>query len=850
MADNDGGGSSGGGLLDLEKELQCSICTDVLYQPLTLLDCLHTFCGGCLKEWFTWQATAATTSRNNRHNTSPYTCPQCREHVRGTKADWRTTTLLEGFLKANPGKGKSDEEKEESRQQYTPGDDVLPAVQQRGEDTDSEDERLLAEVRDISMANVDPETARRRAERAARRRQERSQRHVRPEELGRQQQSSRWVAHPAARQREEDERQVEHQPSLRSLLSDSEISSADVQEEILQSISSEGLLDGIDIDHLTPAQEEELTERIAEAYRRRQRNRDRSRNRDRGENQHETLQPEPRRTVESSGRRPPSPPQQTQTRSRPPISRPHLFEQSSVGAERGQRRSASSTSQRTRQSEVRETTSSQPPPAARSATDLAEPSQINGRSTSQPRPRALSGNSRSSTDPAAVRDDLHHVRAASNSLRPDSHSSTAASRPRSRDSQSSQPGRRRTGPATSDSVASRPEPHPSTTVFAGLQASPTTNQQSVRPAASASAFAPVPVSTLSAFPTIACSCCQRPDLAQSLHYNCSKCNSGNFNLCLSCYRDGRGCRHWFGFGLMAMYRYHRAQEEGSGQYSSGYEYPHLLNPRQYMQASLQDSSPELQEGAFCEHCLKYTNDCYWYCEICLEGAWGYCNTCVLRGNHCTHPLLPLAHISTLRNASHDPSKLAFLPVPHLKQHSYVLLPVLTDCDICRLPIPPRATRFHCYTCSDGDYDICNDCYNSLVAMGKISSKDGPNGWRRCLEGHRMSVIGYQDTPYGGGQRRLTLREMVGGRRLKEEGTPSGGDAVLVAGRTAVVPPDGGVGYKCLAQWSRWPKEGDVDELAFPKNAEIRECEDRNSDWAVGVYDGTVGLFPVNHTRKI
>ena len=43
------------GLLNLEKELVCFICTEVLYQPLTLIDCLHTFCGSCLKEWFSHQ---------------------------------------------------------------------------------------------------------------------------------------------------------------------------------------------------------------------------------------------------------------------------------------------------------------------------------------------------------------------------------------------------------------------------------------------------------------------------------------------------------------------------------------------------------------------------------------------------------------------------------------------------------------------------------------------------------------------------------------------------------------------------------------------------------------------------
>ena len=58
--------AAGDGLLDMEKELTCSICTDILYQPLTLLDCLHTFCGSCLKEWFAWQATSAA-AKNSRN---------------------------------------------------------------------------------------------------------------------------------------------------------------------------------------------------------------------------------------------------------------------------------------------------------------------------------------------------------------------------------------------------------------------------------------------------------------------------------------------------------------------------------------------------------------------------------------------------------------------------------------------------------------------------------------------------------------------------------------------------------------------------------------------------------------
>ncbi|PIA94348.1 hypothetical protein CB0940_08417 [Cercospora beticola] len=840
------GDGAAGGLLDVEKELTCSICTDILYQPLTLLDCLHTFCGGCAKEWFAWQATNAVNS-NKRLMAAPYTCPSCRDSVRGTKADWRLTALLEGFLKANPGKGKTEEDKAEMRQHYKPGDDVLPPVEANRADEDSEDERLVAEIMDMSMASVDPDTARRRTERAhrdrQRRRQERQRTH-RTEDVSREEQSSRWVAQQSERRQQEAERQVEHQPSLRSLLSNSDISSEDVQQEILQSIYSEGLLNGIDIDNLTPAQEEELTERIAEAYRRRQRHRDRSRNRERD---NASSQPSTRRAT--SPRTHLAQTQQSQSRARPPISRPHLFEQQTTGgAERHHRRSASASNQHTRRSEQRLHTGSTVSPAARSATDLSARPQGEDVRRSQ-RPRASSSNARSSTDPPRMREDVQRVRATSNTVRSDA--PRGSGEHRSRDAQPREVTQSTIGTSTTEPSPSLPLAG-QTAVAANAAA-----QQETRPAAPTSDPAPEAaasqaMSTVNAsapVASLACSRCQRPNIGFMLHYNCHKCDSGNYNLCLRCYRDGKGCHHWFGFGLAAIYRWQKAAEAAED--PRRFDYPHVLMPRKYVPASAShtdaiatSNEPILQEGAFCEACLTFTNSCYWYCNICLEGAWGYCNSCVLQGQHCTHPLLAIAHISAQSNS--DPSRIPLcLPVPHLKQDSYVLLPVLTDCDICRQSISERETRFHCYQCSDGDYDICNECYHSLVATGKISSANGPNGWRRCLQGHRMSVIGYQDTPTpaGPGKVRVTMRDLVGGWRLKD-------DAASRSNNRRAVPVDSGPESRAFAIWSRWPKEEDRDELAFPKGAEFREVEDLNADWSVAVYAGRVGLVPKNYTRRL
>ncbi|KAK5174779.1 uncharacterized protein LTR77_001862 [Saxophila tyrrhenica] len=819
----------------LERELQCAICTDILYQPLTLLDCLHTFCGSCLKEWFTWQATSAS---SNRRAAAPYTCPSCRESVRGTKVDWRANTLLEGFLKANPDRGKTESEKEEMRKIYTPGDDVLKPIPQHPQDEDSEDERLMAQVRELSLAGsgAGAGAGRQRAERSRDRRRER-------EGGGGQRREHSHLTEARLRQHDQHVPQVEHQPSLRSLLSASETGAQDVQAEILRSIYAEGVLDGIDLDNLTTEQEEELTDRIAAAYRRRQEQRqqeqqqprDRSRNR---EHRHrENRSPQVRPAVVSNQ----SPPQaQTgtdttgQTRARPPISRPHLFEQGLQEPPRAQRRSASSTSQQTNRSAPRHDGSTS---ANRSATDLSQ--QPSSGDTQRTRHHRLSSTGRSITDPQAggMREDIQRIRAASNQDRPSSSSRTIESSHAQQPSHA--PNQARTE-ASSRNVSS---------------SSATETNQSVRPAMSMAAFAPEPVASSfasQAAPSIACDRCGTQDIELNLHYNCSQCLNGNFNICRRCYRDEQGCNYWFGFGFRANDRWYRnAPPDG---WPHGQEFPHVLSPRRYVRVSPPQPSRDdaqsticLQEGAICESCFAFSNDCYWYCtEYCLEGAWGFCDNCVKQGRHCTHALLLTSYIGFLQQPHYDPTKYSIVDLPHLPQGSYATLPPTTHCDICHRPIPPNSTRFHCYQCSEGDYDMCNECYRSLVAQGKISQSNGPDGWRRCLKGHRMAIVGYQDRSEGG-HLRHTVSEMVGGWDFKEDESTRAGHPPP-SGR---LPPAGGQGMRCLALYSCFPAEGVEDELAFPKNAELREVKDvQNDDWFLGVYAGKVNLVPRNHVRMI
>ena len=203
----------------------------------------------------------------------------------------------------------------------------------------------------------------------------------------------------------------------------------------------------------------------------------------------------------------------------------------------------------------------------------------------------------------------------------------------------------------------------------------------------------------------------------------------------------------------------------------------------------------------------------------------------------------------------------------------------TKCDICTYPIPPSTTRFHCLQCNGGDYDLDAACYHRLVHNGKISTANGPKGWRRCPNGHRMIIVGFEDS--SAGQRRIVVADLVGGHALKDDVNADGSlewkwhegqqrqtktvskastGRITTASETPAndgtppllrrYPPNGGVGMHIEALWSWWPQEGANDELTFPKGAEIRESEDINGDWFWGIYCSRKGVFPSNYGRVI
>ncbi|KAI9723316.1 MAG: hypothetical protein M1812_001199 [Candelaria pacifica] len=918
------------GLLDLEKELTCSICTDILYQPLTLLDCLHTFCGSCLKEWFNWQAV-------NPSSTHPFTCPSCRASVRDTRPDAKVTTLLEMFLQANPGKGKSEGEKETMKAVYKPGDNVMPKVEQRGEqEGEDEDRRLIEEVREMSLRETRQSS--RGAQHAgngsgrihhrhrddSRDLQPRDHHRSREQTEARNRRSDRGGTspdndrvsrnnHPSTPQAQA--RQIGHQSSLRSLLSSSDVDSSEMEEEILRQITEEGLLDGIDLSSIDVSQEDEISERIAEAYRRRLRERprpqparqDRSDRRRRDDQEHDEDSPQrrPHRRSQSAATG-----QTTSSRTRPASA--HQAEDAPSSSARSRRRESSHSRRSAPQGLV---------PASRSSSDVSTVASgalagVSGRQHSseaaRSRPAGSPHQRRSTTDPDSRITGLWRQGGTGNrspravSQMPRSEiTGRDTTRPVSSPSPNAAISSPRGPPTSSPNQSSIEQQSASERGNASHQRGSSlvsaSNDSSLTPPSQQAIRAQVVQND----PSIQCQGCGKPHIEYELHYNCSQCDDGKYNLCLRCYRTGRGCRYWFGFGHGSWRKYEQLAPPGG--YPPGHPVPHVMTAHSYLKparstnppasgnsglsAPNMDTQSRLQSGAFCDICLTYANECFWRCDICNQGEWGFCNRDVNQGRCCTHPLLPLAHISTInRNDSQvsgSPSNSALVP-GQLPQAASVLrgpgvvdpgkfkpLTFSTKCDICTYPIQPSVTRYHCPLCNEGDYDICTSCYAKLVANGRISAENGHQGWRRCLKGHRMIVVGFDDRD--GGQRRVVVRDLVGGTALKDQsadeastedwswkdtsngksqsrtvtkavfsstGSANNGNALLTS--NPLFPPDGGVGMRVAAMYSRYPEEGAVDELMFPKGAEVREVEDVNGEWYWGCYAGAKGLFPSNH----
>lgn len=806
---------------------------------------------------------------------------------------------------------------------YKPGENFMPKISRSRQSNDeAEDRRMVEEVREMSLSELGlrGSGSYERGTRHRVREPTGPPRHEDTRQRGRQARDlsggSERTGPSNTANSTSQARQIEHQSSLRSLLSTSDLDQSEMEEEILRQIMEEGILDGIDLNNMDVSQEDELSQKIADAYRRRHRQRSGPQ-----DNRVETsttsttsithdqrLNTREQRQQRRPGRSPNSNPADQATHSsHPPISRPHLLE--AYPTSEGHRRRTSSETRRNTSPNAslndRRKSSETQRQAARSATDLSSRPQSS--SNQRARPSNFSSTGRRTTDP-----DLLRPRGESRD-----HGSRTAQAPRSprtraREIPSTQANVAIISPPRSSprspgsefsTVASRPTP---TIAQEGPQQ--TSNSTGAHRVLSQSTIVAAAPSSLPSYsePSISCDRCDKPNLEYELHENCATCSDGKYNLCLRCYRTSRGCLHWFGFGPAAMQRY---QQQGPANgYPTNHSLPHRLKGHRYLPpppetrnvamsdsrlSTSSDPSQRLEAGPFCSNCSNFTPKCYWKCDVCNESEWGYCNACVNQGKCCTHALLPVSYtassgwpISPLLNQSQHSTMTAVELFPRStsaidssSSERYLPLTFSTKCDICTYPIPPSNTRFHCPQCHDGDYDIDTTCYHRLVHTGKISVENGPRGWRRCPNGHRMIIVGFEDSNVG--QRRIVVEDLVGGHALKDEAE---GDSSLewswreegqrqakivskaASARTATsigpsatdgtppllkrYPPNGGVGMHVLARWAWWPQDGANDELGFPKGAEIRECEDINGDWFWGIYCGRKGLFPSNYGRIV
>ncbi|MCJ1400800.1 hypothetical protein MMC11_004008 [Xylographa trunciseda] len=803
------------------------------------------------------------------------------------------------FLQANPEKSKTAGEKEERKAKYKPGDNVVPRLETKADSGDDEDRRMVEEIREMSLREVgvrgprsyERGTRHRNRSQDSRDESTRQRRRRDAQHTGTSPQDSRAQA-----------RQLGHQSSLRTLLS-TDAEAADIEEEILRQIMDEGLLDGIDLNNLDTSQEDELSERIAEAYRRRHHPQSSPSRSSRQENHRvsrvtaaRVVEPQSSHATRRQHARSTSTVDQNPHSSHPPVSRPHLLEAYPTGSSHRRRTSSESRRQTSPAPVVPQTRHE----AARSATDLSD--RPRSSESRVPRPLDLPSQGRRATDP--------RPRRLSEGIRPRP-DSEAQPISRSRDTTESSPPRSVPAQSASDigsltrhrdplrGVAIESSTNVSPRVLVGtFDASSTTDG---RPTSSSSAT-PRNRPTLYVEPSVTCDGCGKTNIEYELHENCSTCKDGNYNLCHRCYRLGRGCLHWFGFGQSA---WHRFQQQSSPTTLL----PHTLTGHRYQKPkqeslrpsiegdgkrmSTDDPSKRLEAGAFCSNCATFANDCFWKCDYCNDGEWGFCNKCVNQGKCCTHPLLPVAHVSSVKSQETNPGGTApteasfapiisprmvqsFLPSNRTPLGQYRPLTFSTNCKICGYPVQPSQTRFHCYQCNDGDYDIHTTCYSKLSATGQISRNNGERGWRRCLEGHRMIVAGFEDANVG--QRRLIVKDLVGGHALKDEGGatastsgewswPEGherkkrtvsrqvangleGNSAVPAALFQKYPPDGGVGMIVLALWTYLPEEGATDELSFPRGAEIREAEDINRDWFWGYYAGAKAIFPASYVKVL
>lgn len=82
-------------IVRMAEQFDCGICYMIMHQAVSLMPCLHTYCGGCFSDWI---------KRGQKE------CPNCREGIIMVKKNATLNSTIESYLTVNPDMRRSEAE--------------------------------------------------------------------------------------------------------------------------------------------------------------------------------------------------------------------------------------------------------------------------------------------------------------------------------------------------------------------------------------------------------------------------------------------------------------------------------------------------------------------------------------------------------------------------------------------------------------------------------------------------------------------------------------------------------------------------------------------------------------------